>query len=118
MFSLSMEGRVCDESCNNKASGWDGGDCNQLCPFFSEDDEKINSDDSAYDCSNNLLFNDECDMSCNISSCVYDFYQCVEIDTNNTCDESYNVNDTCYNDWVDDLWRDKNCNVTECNMDG
>ena len=91
------------------------------------------------DCDYSLWFNGECNVECNTTECLWDFYECMEIDTNDTCNsynsstswDSYNLNISssnlttsdiidsipCYTSWVGDTWCDISCNTANCNYD-
>ena len=71
-----------------------------------------------------MWFNDECDIACNSTQCLFDFDYCIdsEINTNATCsylesNQTGEISDVCYKSWSDDTWCDFNCNVSSCNFD-
>ena len=129
---------VCDDACNTATCGWDGGDCIQTCPAYAF---SLDIDSISNLCHVDMLFNHECNKACNVTQCDYDLSQCAMFETNGTCNYNHNqvnngaINNTseyrynysnhdsgdnnyiCYDEWIDDLWCDKNCNITQCSFD-
>ena len=124
---FSHQNGVCDQECNVWQCKWDGGDCNQLCSYYSNDSCDIFSS----------FNNGECDVGCNNSMCSFDNHECDQVgvvnmgyywynysentnDTNGTvfCNNGSDPTSLCPISWVGDGWCDDYCrNVDTCLYD-